>query len=59
MQFWKTLMSRIVERYGSEIKTLKVADGDRFKKTQGYIAALEWVLGQPDKILSGTTEKEE
>ncbi len=59
-QFWKTFMADIVEKYGMEIKTLKVASIDRIPKSQGRISAFDYVLGLPDKIVTGTrNEKEE
>jgi len=58
-QFWKTFMLEIVDKYNNELKTLKSASIDRIPKAQGRISAFEQVLKMPDKILSGTIEKEE
>jgi len=58
-QFWKTFVAGIAEKYNAELKTLKSASIDRIPKAQGRISAFEQVLGLPDKILSGTIEKEE
>ena len=57
--FWNDYIHRIIKRVGDETQKLITMNGNDISRVQGFIQALNWVMGLPDKMIEEMSGKSE